>query len=287
MFAVLALSFTAVNRPTPPPIAFTAGWESGDLTQGLWSLYSLPNANSAVISTDFARSGTHSVKFTLNYNDSSVGGSKRSEFYLRQSNALTATIRWYAWSEYLPAGYAYDVLPENHFQIHQLIVAGSPLVELQYTKNAVTLCQTFNPTGTKKIARFTPVGDIIRGQWVDWVLYYRYATDNTGLLILYRNGVEVANIPGANFNKYEYPAGSGIYIDEPNGYPKFGCYKWPWSQMPPPFNPAQRVLYIDDVMLGIEGHTAADFAHTADPAPPAPPEPQPTQYKGARQVRRN
>lgn len=244
-------------------ILVKADWESGDILQGVFAQFSLCNQpNDGKISTDFARTGTKSMRFELNQTDKVCGGSMRAELYVQGSKAITPKLQWFAWSNLLPAVYAKDKNAEGHFQIHSKDspTAGSPLFELWLQDDAWYVQQSFNLTATGKATqRLVKIGSVDKGKWNDWVLHYVPSVNATGVLQLWRNAALVYNVQGPNFNNVIDPTTQKL-VPEGIGYPKFGIYKWPWAKKSNWNSVTKRVTYVDRVMMGDENCTLKDFA---------------------------
>jgi|GEM_PF-5183150 len=235
-------------------ITVDAGWEKGDVYQQVFSKGSICTPWGAGISDSFARKGSHSVRFELNASDTNCGYSKRAELTIPSTDS-TQDIVWYAWSEYLPGDYAYDTYNELHFQLHHTSKYGPPLIGLWVTKDRWKLVHTFDTADIKKekhTIKQYDLGPVIKGKWIDWVLYTNLKLDSTGNMKLWRNGQLLLDLNGANFNREDGKAQKKPYL-------KFGIYKWPWHDYPGPFNPSKRVVYFDEVKTGKEGLTIDDF----------------------------
>lgn len=277
---LLLLPFIA-GRP-PGSILISTGWETGTgIADGVYPLASLcGSVTGAAVSDSFAREGTHSARFELNATDPDCAGNKRIELYLQQSNALSKVIQWYAYSEYIPAWLPYNPLCVIHFQIHHAGSIGSPPVAIWNEGGRWTLQQYYDPTNSgKQISKSTDLGPVVKGQWIDWVIYYKWRLDPTGQISVWKNGVQVANVPGVNFNMV---AGG---VPEANPYLKFGIYGWPW-RTGGPYTPSKDVVYIDRYMMGDSTATLADFTPAAPPTP-LPPALDSTVVKGPWIIRKN
>ncbi len=250
---IAGFSLCSISMAAQAQVPVTYGWETGDVLQQRFSAASLCTPWAATISDSVARKGRHSVRFELNATDTNCGYSKRAELVL--TSTKTKDITWYAWSEYLPADYAYDTYNELHFQLHHQGKGGPPLIGLWVTKDHWKLVHTFDTldvTRPKPTIRQYDLGEVVKGKWVDWVLYAKFTLDGNGTIRLWRNGVLLVDLPGSNFNCEDGLA-------QKNPYLKFGIYKWPWHDYPGPFNPSKRVVYFDEVKTGPEGLTVDDF----------------------------
>jgi len=240
-------------------VLLKADWETGDLTQGIFALFSLGEKNKgAVITTEQARTGKKSVRFDLASTDPIVGGSKRAELYIQKTHKLAPSFRWYAISNFLPKGYVSDARAEGHFQLHQDGSAGSPLVELWLQNDEWFLAQAYNLKGTgKQTQKLTSLGKATKGVWNDWVIHYEPSVSASGLVEVWRNGVLKCAIKGANFNNVIDR--NGDLVVESHPYPKFGIYKWPWTGSGP-FTIKTRTSFVDTFKVGDGKCTLKDFA---------------------------
>jgi len=241
---------------------FKSDWENGDKFQGQFLSFSLaPVAHACNIVEDEFRSGKKCVRFELRASDPEAGGSKRAELYVPSANLPGYNFWAQVWIK-LPADFAFDDEPELHVQFHTSSKSriGSPLLELRVKDGKWGIQQAFDQTnsGSQTVLSYD-LGDVIKGEWVQWVFHCKFEIDSTGLIELWRNGVKVLNIEGANFNAE--PVGTR----ETKPIFKFGIYKWRWKSGTPPFDPDTRVLFMDDVWLADETATIEDFT---DPIPP-------------------
>ena len=278
LLSVALCSFVATppgEKSLPPSsILVNVGWESGTILQNLFAPYSLcTRAYAGAISDSFAREGTHSARFELRDTDETCGASKRSELYIQQSNvAISSRLQWYAFSEYIPAWMPDDKIAEVHWQIHHAGSAGSPLVTIWIQNGRYILVQSYSPTAlAKQTQRIQDLGPVIKGQWVDWVIYYKYRLDPSGQLSVWQNGTQVANVPGVNFNAVRSTVDTSLLVPEAHPYEKFGIYKSPWSHLCPCI-PNKTVVYIDRVMGGDSTAVLADFLPTVPPVPAPTPD---------------
>lgn len=287
---LLGFSLLANAQPFKSPV----GWEDPSLGvgQGQFSLFSLCNKPwDAQISTLVARKGIRSIRFELRPTDTVCGNSKRAELYKSQVPKWMDTIDKFGVSIYYPADYVSDLDPnlprrqEGHLQYHQLTAPGSPLWEIGTEGEKMLLFINYDTTGTGKQTQFvidlgvpgakkstnglvdggvvTGSNKVVRGQWVDWDVYYRRRTDNTGLFVLYRNGQEVFRRTGPNANKIFV---GGVLVDETWGYPKNGIYKWPWNTGAS-FNVPFRVVFQDEFRMAGPSTPMGAFFLTPNQAP--------------------
>lgn len=248
-------------------IRLSAGWETGDVLQGVFSISSLPvyPGYSAQIDSTVARVGSKCVKFILNSTDPLAAAGRRSELTLNSTNPLNPALQWYAWSEYLPADYVSDPLPEIHFQIADNSGMTAPNLALWLINNRWYVNRKYN-IGAGNVEVQTEISGDSRanlGGWDDWRWYYKQSIGSDGEIKLYRNGVEVFSNTSPNAN-----AVSGVMVD--SRYPKFGVYKWRWNN-PGVYFPSQRITYVDAVMYGDNTATLSDFDLSGTPTTPTQP----------------
>ncbi len=245
-----SLSYTATAKVIK---VIDTDWETGDLMQNIYYPYSLCNKPyDAQISTDYSRKGTHSVRFEVRATDATCGGSKRAELYVPGSLAVTPTLKWFAWSDYMPADYAKDAKAESHFQLHHSGATGSPIFGVWVQDDKYYFVQSYDHNEDGVITQVKhDLGAVRKGQWDDWVVYIDTQVDASGKLMVWRNGVKVLEVNGPNTYMINGKA-------DPKPYPKFGIYKWPWSNGGT-FNPSTRVIYMDAVSMGTSANSIGDF----------------------------
>lgn len=240
---------------TKGQILTNTSWESGNVLQNLYSSSSLPYypGYSAQIDSSVARVGSKSVRFILHDTDQLKASGRRSELTLSSTNPLNPQIRWYAFSEYLPANYVSDVLPEIHFQVADNSGLTAPNLALWLTNNRWYVNRKYNiGAGNVEVQTEITGGSLATlGGWNDWRIYYKQSIGNDGQIIVYRNGVQVFSHNGPNAN-----AVNGVMVA--SRYPKFGIYKWRWNN-PGTYNPKVRILYFDAVMYGDSTATLSTF----------------------------
>jgi Polysaccharide lyase len=233
---------------------YNSGWESGNILQGkLFNKFSLCNPPyDGTVSDSFARSGTQSARFEVRTTDTICGYSIRAELY----NYLTPGFTfWTAFSEYIPAWIPYDDIRETHAQMHDAGKLGSPLWGFMLDQDRWKFGQSFDTLETGK--QISPpkydLGPIAKGVWTDWVVYSKFRLDPSGEIKVWKNGVLVLDLKGANYNMV-----NGVY--QPVPYLKFGIYKWPWKR-PGNYTVTKKVVYIDDVKMADSTATIKDFLY--------------------------
>ena len=121
--------------------------------------------------------------------------------------------------------------------------------------SAVFYLQTYNAGGTALGFTRVPIAPVAFDAWTDWVLERNYTLSaDTGYVRLYRNGVEVYEYLGPNYN----PAGAAV---EP--YQHYGIWKPAYDGSGN--NKDSVAFYYDEFRFGGHGATLADVSPTTAP----------------------
>lgn len=219
-----------------------------------------------------APDGTAAIRYELRKTDADISGSKRTEAEL-PSNADSPLQgeRWYG-HRYWFDTYDKDNAPESIFQFHDGDGKTTPPLSIQVNNGRLRLMQSFLDTGNVPY----DIGALETGKWVSIVLHVIWATDKTGLLELWKDGVKVVSVKNVITN-----AKSGNYT-------KYGLNKWSWqaatlwSQISTP-----RIFFMTDVKIGNETSSYNEVAPGAIvvvPPPPPPPNQPPIAVAGADQT---
>ena len=213
----------------------------GNVTGGIYSKHLCNPTNDCVASDSVAYTGLYSWRFDLRTSYVLCAGNKRAELYLSKLNLLMAQARWWDWYEYIPTWYTSNNSPEGHYQIHSDSTGGSPMNELWYQNNIAYWAVSKDSLNTgSQSSRLYALAPLTKGQWVRWTVHYVYSTGPSGLLEIWRNGVKVLTITGAN----------GIpSLGNRQYYFSFGAYKWQWGDLPGPFAINQIAFYIDNMKV--------------------------------------
>lgn len=254
-------------------IIFSANWESGTVNSG-WQNYEYPsnNPNAASRSTDFAREGTYSCKFTLNSTDNNAqNGNRRVEFTLNNSTNPNQNYRWYGYSWYFPA----STMPSDNrecviIQWHDKAIANpgcspcsccpncgcstSPFLAIEAKNDRFRAMIRYNtPTctycGSSQTLQIFDMGLIPKDQWVDTVIFYNPRADSSGRVQIWMGGELKLDYTGPCF-------ANGSYFP----YLKFGIYKWLWNGSV--VTPGSMTIYADRFRIG---DTNSSYAEVAPP----------------------
>ncbi|GAB3883485.1 heparin lyase I family protein [Spirosoma agri] len=246
------------------------------------------NLDSIRISTDQARAGSKSLKFTWGQNQytgdgtANANNSTHSEVYVKCPNQGTRQEKWIGFSMYLPAAKMQSDGTVNLFQWHGYYPYASAPNQGCYQQAPVAFdLRSDNKiyVSTRTIDSIackcpTPINDATNStyysfplasfdQWVDIVIHIRFddAADNaqTGLLEIWQNGNRVVNASNVDIG---YPDG-----DE---YIKFGLYCWPraFGQI---YTKPNKLIYFDSFK---DANQTGSYATVAPSSPSNPMKPQ-------------
>lgn len=200
------------------------------------------NSNTIVYSTTYARSGSKTLKFTLNKTDSPC---VHAELH---RGCEADNERWYGFSTYMK-DWSYDPLGKVVFQLHDYpdFDKGenwrSPPIGLYVQYDTLYLKVLYSAAEVNTNATATEVdynlGHVTANQWDDWVFHIKFAYNSTGILEVWKNGTQKVARYGAN-----------SYNDEFFPYQKFGIYEWGWNGYSQYSSENTLVLYVDDFRVG-------------------------------------
>lgn len=180
-----------------------------------------------------ATEGAGSVRLEVRSTDPVVSSSIRSE--LVQPSEDDGTERWYGFNMYLE-NWERDDAREHVIQWHPDNPSGSAVGSL-FTSGGRYIFVTTHYIGTNGNG-YSDLGPILSNQWVSWVLHIKWASDQTGIIQIWKNGALVLDVK----NTQTSPA-MGSYF-------KLGINKFGWGIQPS--STTQRVLYFDEVRIGDE-----------------------------------
>lgn len=188
------------------------------------------------------RKGRSSGRFEIRKTDPLIWGGTRAEISQPQNMALEEG--WYGFSQYFPASYTSDTTGEVIAQWHDVSDDGEAIS--RSPSNAIITsddrlkwmlrwdADRIMTSGQSDGLLYFDLGEIPKGQWIDWVVHIKYSYSNSGILEVWKDGVKVIeriNEPNS-YNDQSYP------------YLKLGIYRWEWGQ------PVSRVLYYDEIRVG-------------------------------------
>ena len=238
---------------------------------GDWNGVEAANANSIVRSTEQAKAGSYSAKFTLNKSDEDQGGSKRAEltdWSGRMEDPKSE--RWYGLSMFLPSSFIADPCEEMVFQWH-----GVNSVDLDGESMSNPALAMITRNGRWVFNDWdgpVDLGLYTKDAWTDWVLHIKFSPDQDGLIEIWKNGAKVFTRTGKN-----------TYRDKVGNYFKMGIYKYGWKDGYTT-NTSTRILYFDEVRVGDETssyaavapRTSTSSGTSVTPVPTPAPNPEPS-----------
>ncbi|MCV2490834.1 polysaccharide lyase [Geodermatophilus sp. YIM 151500] len=159
-----------------------------------------------------ARQGQYAARFELREGDNpSWGGGERTEVArYKDGTVREGEERWYEFS--LMFDPSFPVENDNYFMVMQWHGANDlpPPMGIEVIGDGQLVLSSHFPPGPSMV-----IGDIARGQWVDYVVRAKFSPDEAvGWVEVYRNGVlTVPRHPRATMNsKYDYLK-MGLYRD--------------------------------------------------------------------------
>lgn len=184
------------------------------------------------------------LRYELRSDDPIRSASRRAEIQLDGTDAPEASERWYGLRYYL-LNYGSDPGAESILQWHDQNGTCPPLT-LQVQSGRLRFTQCINNGNTHN-----DLGPVISNQWFEIVMRIKWASNNTGLIQMWRNGALLVNKTNIQTNST-----GGSYF-------KLGINKWSWA---PPLvgtsNQTLRIFYIDDFRYGNQNATYNDVAPT-------------------------
>lgn len=209
------------------------------------------------ISDSFYRLGTHSQRSIVFENSPcTCGSSIRCEGKVIKNNADTLVKnKFYAASLFPRLYYTPAVDNKDELSLQwKTDTDNFPVLSLWERPSGGTthwfLIQQYdttrtNPTSGQLTTVIEDLGELDTDTWTDWTFEIDWQPNYTGYIIVYKNGVEVLTITGANTNKF-YDALSPSYKAF-----RFGVYKFPWcsGSLPTP-NVGEKIMYYDVIRVG-------------------------------------
>jgi hypothetical protein len=182
--------------------------------------------------------GTKSIRFELRDTDPMNNNGTRAEIAFPE---LTVLERWYGFALMFDAdNYDYDSTDEIVMQWHQ---AGgqTPALCLRTKQDKIWIRIMGNI--------WIDLGNIEKGNWRKYVMHVIHASDGTGLIEIWKDGVNILTRSGQNM----YALTSTV--KKPTW--KLGIYKSGWNDAKTT-DTNIRVLYYDDIRLGNENAVYSD-----------------------------
>ena len=211
-----------------------------------------------------------SFRLEVRRTDSLLAGQIRAQMQVSDNNTVCETCgltqsgnttisgkrgdeRWYGFSIFVPSDNTLwsvepSSCPENVFEVFdKTITARTPSIFLELNGGNGGAGQwrwNFQTGSTTNSANWTAhytSHTLTRGQWTDWVVHVKMASDGTGITQVWQNGVLVRDETGANIYSDGYSASK----------PVWGIYKWSWNgtQSGGCSTATKRVLYFDNIRV--------------------------------------
>ncbi len=242
----------AYRRPSPPDfqgrVLYRFDFESGEA--GRWTDFKLPSPDSLLIVEDPLAPANHVARFRLNRDDPLVSDGKRCELQIDGIGEIgSGRDYWYGFRTYLPVDWEFD-------QEYEVLAqwkgkrdkpqeqSKSPALALRtrrkewYITNRwdARLITPENHSPNETLWR----GDLDVGVWVEWVVHARWSFAADGYLEIWKDGRQIVERRGPN-----------TYNDRRGMYFKIGIYKAPWGHLDRPSLVDRRIVYHDDVWIGV------------------------------------
>lgn len=233
------------------------------------------NVTSPTISTEHARMGSKSVKFTLSQSGYDPPDGDRQELAHTDPkfNGSTADFPYgqnicYAFSIYFPSDWVTEALGQIFHQWHNYPLTppenGNPPFALRQTNGASTLeignCRML-ASAQDKTCRTIPIGALPKGKWLDLQIRYKphWNAAQAGLTVRRRVPVDEADYTqvhhdeGTVPNIYERTSTTGTSSEL-----KKGKYKWAIGSTYSP-KASTSVIYIDEWRMGQLNQTSCNW----------------------------
>jgi hypothetical protein len=198
------------------------------------------------------------LKYDLRSSDAIVSGSKRAEIEIASGgNVGENAERWYGLRYWLQK-YDTDGGAESILQWHDVDKTTPPL-GIQVLNGRLRVTQSFTSGNTH-----TDLGAVATGKWINIVLHVKWATGNTGVLEVWRDGVKMVSKTNV---RTQSKGGS---------YMKVGINKWSWAPGGGSSSATQRIFYIDQFRMGSQASNYESVAPDGSATTPPPTTPPPT-----------
>jgi hypothetical protein len=163
-------------------------WMPGNYGSGRY----VPGA--IILSTNFARSGTHSAAITVREGDIDAAGDDDTRVERAELDSghfpLQGRDAWYGFSLLVPNDFP---IVDDRLVIAQFkqLDVSRPIVAQRFRNDKHTV--TVESQGRKESYKLPPIP---LGQWVDMVYHLRYSTGTDGLVEIWMNGKQVVRYSG-------------------------------------------------------------------------------------------
>ena len=191
----------------------------------------------------------NSVRFSLASDDPNVKGSKRSELRLPAGRFETET--WYRLRTYFPQEWTDVQLPVTVFQWHgvpdKILFEGNrpPPLRLLYLQGTWHIPLNWDQAALsfrnstilgERQGQILWSGPAELGKWDDWVFKVVWSHGDTGRVVIWKNGAQIANYKGPT-----------AYNDLVAPYLKAGIYLPVWAKGQAPKERETMVAFFDDI----------------------------------------
>ena len=269
IFLYLLIHSFVCQSQLAPRILANANFETGGISQGIFLNFQycpLLNPNSAEINDSFQIGGNKALKVLVTTSQQYCADAYRSMVYIPGSDSwvdfYTTRI---GFTTYSPPWQGNDIANELIFQMHIPASTGNPVIAFWLSNGLWRMNHTYDTINWNDggyTQKFHDMGYITNGVKDRWVVMADFKIDPTGFIKIWRNGVLVVDLKGANYNKM----GTGLIMAEP--YFSAGMYKIGWTKPAGPRPIPERTMYLDDILIGAPNATYDDLK--GDVAPPTP-----------------
>ena len=214
------------------------------------------NSHGAAIQPDPLIASGNAVRLEVRRDDPLSNNRRRSELVPRvnRDEFEFGTDYFYQFRMYLPPEWETDEVADVVAQWHgrpdrdlgepfrrpplSLSVDGENF-ELVTRSDSAQVNSTSDPGKTfTELTAWT--GPIERGRWIDWGFHIRWSYDGDGIIRIWKDGQHIHTHRGAN-----------TYNDANAPFFKLGVYKWIWTRNPERSLVDRRVIWLDDISIGI------------------------------------
>ena len=240
-------------RTTSPNIIYLEDFESASAFAA-YGNYQTSTSYGITKATSPVFQGSAAGRFEIRDTDPEASGGTRSEVLFPEQANLN---RWYSFAVYFPSDkYKHDDTDETICQWHQ---EGGTSASISLRTINDRLVLSVIPTYKGAPEKYD-VGAVTKDEWNTVIMHVKHAPDSDGLIELWVNGQKVAERTGDNMYSLST---SGVVTPRW----KLGVYKSKWNGDRTTAT-SERVLYVDNVILGNENATyeeiAAAYAPGAD-----------------------